>query len=95
MHGILLMVKKKDGITELTKTLTLLATKIDRKSYDKLISVLFALLNGIHYGYTEMGTEFIRDANDIYDIHSKDKKKKKFKNNIISFKLIKGGKHDK
>ena len=86
------MAKKKDGITELTKLLALLATKIDRKSYNKAVSVIFALLNGVQFNYVDVAMGFIQDANDIYDIHSKDKKNK---NNIISFKLIKGGKHDK
>jgi hypothetical protein len=89
------MANPKDGITELVKTLALLASKLDKKTYEKVVSTIFALLNGVQFGYTEMGPRFINDAHDIYDLHSKGPKKKKIKNNVIPFKLIKGGKDDK
>ena len=87
------MAKKKDGITELVRTLAFLAPKVDRKTYDKVVSLTFALLNGVQFGYVDLAPGFIQDANDIYDLHCKDFKKKK--NNIIPFKIIKGGKDDK
>jgi|TARA_R100001086_G_scaffold228392_1_gene147852 hypothetical protein len=92
-HGILLMAKKKDGITELVRTLAFLAPKVDRKTYDKVVSLTFALLNGVQFGYADLATGFIKDANDIYEVHCNDFKKKK--NNILPFKIIKGGKDDK
>ena len=39
---------------------------------NNLTSTIFALLNGVNYGYTELGPRFLHDAQDIYDIHKKD-----------------------
>jgi hypothetical protein len=41
------------------------------------------MLNGVQFGYTEMGPQFLHDTNDIYDIHSKPTKKEKTKKVIV------------
>ena len=66
------MAKKKDGITDLTKLLVTAAGKFTPNQYKNLTSTIFALLNGVNYGYTELGPRFLQDAQDIYDIHKKD-----------------------
>ena len=91
------MAKKKDGITDLTKLLVRAAGKFTPNQYKQLTSTIFALLNGVNYGYTELGPRFLQDAQDIYDIHKKDlpnttfvknkKNKKQIQthNNVINF----------
>jgi len=66
------MAKKRDGITDLTKLLVTAAGKFTPNQYKNLTSTIFALLNGVNYGYTELGPRFLQDAQDIYDIHKKD-----------------------
>ena len=68
------MAKKKDGITDLTRLLVTAAGKFTPNQYKNLTSTIFALLNGVNYGYTELGPKFLHDAQDIYDIHTKDLK---------------------
>ena len=52
------------------------------------------MLNGVQYGYTEMGPQFLHDTNDIFALHNKPNKTKtkkvivKLKNNksnVIDF----------
>jgi hypothetical protein len=66
------MAKKRDGITDLTKLLVTAAGKFTPNQYKNLTSTIFALLNGVNYGYTELGPRFLQDAQDIYDIYKKD-----------------------
>jgi len=87
------MVKKKDGITDLTKLSVLAAEKLTPTQFKLYQSTIFSLLNGVNYGYTELGPKFIEDTNDIYMIHSKTNKKtkkvlvkiKNNKSNVIDF----------
>ncbi len=86
------MVKKTDGITDLTKVLVSAAKKLSNTEYSKLQSVMFAMLHGVSYGYTSMDAKFLEDSNDIHLIHNNNKLKKinkknkvKYKNNIIKF----------
>ena len=80
------MAKKKDGITDLTKLSVTLAEKLTPNQFKLFQSVTFALLNGVQFGYTEMGPQFLNDTNDIYDIHSKQDKSKKTKKVIVKIK---------
>jgi hypothetical protein len=66
------MANKKDGITDLTRLLVTAAGRFTPSQYKNLTSTIFALLNGVNYGYTELGPRFLHDAQDIYDIHKKD-----------------------
>jgi hypothetical protein len=93
------MAKKKDGITDLTKLLVIAAGKFTPNQYTQLTSTIFALLNGVNYGYTELGPRFLQDAHDIYTIHNKDLKKTSFFKNhkpdpsmVSNFKKKKGKK---
>ena len=93
------MVNKKDGITDLTKLLVRAAGKFTPNQYKQLTSTIFALLNGVNYGYSELGPRFLQDAQDIYDIHNKDLKKTSFYKNhkpdpsmVSNFKKKKGKK---
>jgi len=87
------MAKKKDGITDLTKLSVLAAEKFTPTQFRLFQSTIFSLLNGVQYGYTELGPQFIQDSNDIYMIHSKPNKKtkkvlvkiKNNKSNVIDF----------
>lgn len=93
------MAKKKDGITDLTKILATVAPKLNQKTFDKLVQVIFSLMHGVKFGYDEMGPRFINDAFNIYQLHHdpvKHTKKNRIKyiNNVIKLKLIKGGKQD-
>jgi len=63
------MANKTDGITELTKTLVSAAKKFRKKEYNRLTSVIFAMLHGVSYGYDQMDQRFLNDAADIYEIH--------------------------
>ena len=92
------MAKKKDGITNLTKLSVLVAAKLTPSQYSLYKTTIFALLNGVQYGYTELGPKFLEDANDIYSLHSKGNKTKKIlvkvksktnKSNIIDFNSYK------
>jgi hypothetical protein len=80
------MAKKKDGITDLTKLSVIAAEKLTPSQFHLFQSVIFALLNGVQFGYTEMGPQFLTDTNDIYDIHSKPDKRKKTKKVIVKIK---------
>tara|TARA_R100000426_G_C4787248_1_gene97091 strand:- start:434 stop:730 length:297 start_codon:yes stop_codon:yes gene_type:complete len=88
------MAKKKDGITDLTKLSVIVAEKLSPAQFKLFQSTIFSLLNGVQYGYTEMGPQFLHDTNDIYAIHNKPIKQKtkkvivKIKNNksnVIDF----------
>jgi|TARA_Y100000004_G_C8775660_1_gene352687 hypothetical protein len=80
--------------TELTRTQVLLAKKLDKKSYDKVTAVFWALLNGADYGVENpWSTQFLHTAEDLYFFHKG--KQEKQPNNVIPFKVIKGGKDDK
>ena len=81
--------KPKDGITEFTKALVILAGTLTKSNYDKIVHVMFALHNGVSFGYQpEFDPQMMTDAQDLYKFHSK----KKYKNNIVNLKLVKGGK---
>ena len=77
------MAKKTDGITELTKMLKMLAGHLTFNEYQKVQSVVFALLNGVTFGYNEMGPRFIHESEDVYYFHNGEAKpiSKKTKNN--------------
>ena len=68
------MAKKKDGITDLTKLSVLTAERFTPSQFKLFQSTVFAMLNGVQFGYTEMGPQFLKDTNDLYDIHSKKNK---------------------
>ena len=80
------MVKKKDGITDLTRLSVVAAEKLTPTQFQLFQSTVFALLNGVQFGYTEMGPQFLQDTNDIYDIHSKPTKKGKTKKVIVKIR---------
>ena len=73
------MVKKKGGITDLTRLSVVAAEKLTPTQFKLFQSTIFAMLNGVQFGYTEMGPQFLHDTNDIYDIHNKPTKKVKTK----------------
>jgi len=80
--------KPKDGITEFTKALVILAATLTKSNYDKIVHVMFALHNGVSFGYQpEFDPQMMTDAQDLYKFHAK-----KHKNNIVKLKLLKGGK---
>ena len=88
------MAMKKDGITDLTKLSVIAAQKLTPSQFKLFQSTIFSLLNGVQYGYTEMGPQFLYDTNDIYSIHSKPLKQqtkkvivkiKNNKSNVIDF----------
>ena len=92
------MAKKKGGITNLTKLSVLMAAKLTPTQYSLYQTTVFALLNGVQYGYTELGPKFLQDSDDIYALHSKGSKIKKGlvkiksktnKSNIIDFNSYK------
>ena len=84
--------KSKDGITEYTKALIILASHLKKTDYDKITSVMFALHNGVCFGYKpEFDPQMITDAHDLFKFHGK---KKKFDNNVVKLKLVKGSKDD-
>jgi len=80
------MAKKKDGITDLTKLSVVAAKRFKDSEFKLFQSTIFALLNGVQYGYTEMGPQFLHDTNDIYSIHSDTSKVKKTKKVIVKIK---------
>jgi hypothetical protein len=85
------MAKSKDGITEYTKALVILAANLKKSDYDKITSVMFALHNGVSFGYKpEFDPQMITDATDVYKFH----KKKKYSNNVVKLKLVKGSKDE-
>ena len=97
------MAKKKDGITDLTKTLVSAAKKFNDKEYGVLQHLIFALLHGVNYGYTSMDQRFLDDSSDIYFLHKDDKdtfkkvikkNKTKYKNNVIKFSDYVGATYD-
>ena len=88
------MAKKKGGITDLTRLSVIAAEKFTPSQFKLFQSTVFSMLNGVQYGYVEMGPQFMHDTNDIYHIHHKipDKKAKRVvvriknnKSNIIDF----------
>ena len=80
------MAKKRDGITDLTKLSVIAAEKLTPSQFKLFQSTIFAMLNGVQFGYTEMGPQFLHDTNDIYDIHSKPTKKEKTKKVIVKIR---------
>ena len=86
---ILSMAKKKDGITDLTKSLVLLAQKFHKKEYDLITNVMFSLKMGVNYGYkTEFDPAMLNDAIHIFKLHGHKKPEAK----IFKLKLVKGSK---
>jgi len=63
------MADKTDGITDLTKLLVSASKKFSKKEYNRLSSVVFAMLHGVSYGYDQMDQRFLNDAEDIYELH--------------------------
>ena len=85
------MAKSKEGITEFTKALVILAATFKKSDYDKIINVMFALHNGVCFGYKpEFDPQMMTDAQDVFKFHSKKKKV----NNVVKFKVVKGGKDE-
>ena len=85
------MAKSKDGITEYTKALVILAANLKKSDYDKITSVMFALHNGVSFGYKpEFDPQMLTDANDLFKFY----KKKKYSNNVVKLKLVKGSKDE-
>jgi hypothetical protein len=80
------MAKKKDGITDLTKLSVVAAGKFTPSQFKLFQSTIFAMLNGVQFGYIEMGPQFLKDTKDIYDIHSKPIKPTKTKKVIVKIK---------
>ena len=81
------MAKKTDGITDFTKSLVILARNLNRKDYNLVTNVMFSLHNGVSYGYRhEFDPAMMGDAAYIYKLN----KPKKFKNNIVKLKVVKG-----
>ena len=85
---------KKNGITDLTKLSVLAAEKLTANQFKLYQTVIFSLLNGVQFGFTELGPQFLNESNDIYSIHhlpGKQTKKvivkiknKKNKSNVIN-----------
>ena len=63
------MADKTDGITDLTKLLVSASKKFSKREYNRLSSVVFAMLHGVSYGYDQMDQRFLNDAADIYEVH--------------------------
>ena len=83
------MAKKTDGITDFTKSLVILARSLNQKDYNLITNVMFSLLNGVSYGYQkEFDPAMMGDAAYIYKLN----KPKKFKNNVVKLKIVKGSK---
>ena len=81
------MVKTTEGITDFTKSLVILARSLNQKDYNLVTNVMFSLHNGISYGYhKEFDPAMMGDAAYIYKLN----KPKKFKNNIVKLKVVKG-----
>lgn len=79
------MAGKKDGITDLTKVLVHAAERFTPAQYNKLVEVIFSLMNGVQFGYDSVDGKFIKDALDIRLYHHKKIKKIKVKkkSNVI------------
>jgi|TARA_B100001939_G_C16369268_1_gene375068 hypothetical protein len=79
------MAGKKDGITDLTKVLVNAAERFTPAQYNKLVEVIFSLMNGVQFGYDSVDGKFIKDALDIRLFHHKKNKKIKVKkkSNVI------------
>ena len=71
------MGKKKDGSTDLTRLSGLAAEKLTPNQFKLYQTVVFSLLNGVQFGYTELGPQFLTDSNDLYSFHSKKTKQTK------------------
>ena len=83
------MVKKTDGITDFTKSLVILARSLNQKDYNLVTNVMFSLHNGICYGYSkEFDPAMMGDAAYIFKLN----KPKKYKDNIVKLKVVKGSK---
>ena len=83
------MTKKTDGITDFTKSLVILARSLDQKDYNLVTNVMFSLHNGISYGYNkEFDPSMMGEAAYIYKLN----KPKKFKDNVVKHKVVKGSK---
>ena len=83
------MAKKKDGITDLTRSLVLLAQKFHKKEYDLITNVMFSLKMGVNYGYkAEFDPAMLNDAIHIFKLHGHKKPEAK----IFKLKLVKGSK---
>ena len=83
------MARNPDGITDFTKSLVILARSLTQKDYNLVTNVMFSLHNGINYGYkTEFDPSMMGDAAYIYKLN----KPKKYKDNIVKLKLVKGSK---
>jgi len=80
------MAEKKGGITDLTKLSVLAARKLTPSQFRLYQSTIFALLNGVQFGYVELGPQFLNDTNDIYSIHNEPQKNLKTKKVTVKIK---------
>ena len=73
------MVKKKGGITDLTRLSVVAAEKLTPTQFKLFQSTIFAMLNGVQFGYTEMDHSscMILMIYTIYTANLPKKKKQK------------------
>mgnify|MGYP001219682843 CR=1 FL=1 len=79
---------------DLHKLLINISQKFSQKEYEQAKTTLFAMLNGVTFGFDDLSPDFLRKADDIYFeyknkknklIKSKFKKKTVNNCNIIQF----------
>ena len=78
---------------DLHKLLINISQKFSQKEYEQAKTTLFAMLNGVTFGFDDLSPDFLREADDIY-FKYKNKKNKLLKSqfkktvnncNIIQF----------
>ncbi len=63
---------------DLHKLLINISQKFSQKEYEKAKTTLFAMLNGVTFGFDDLSPDFLRKADDIY-FEYKNKKNKLIK----------------
>ena len=51
---------------DLHKLLINISQKFSQKEYEQAKTTLFALLNGVTFGFDDLSPDFLREADDIY-----------------------------
>ncbi len=85
---------QKQSTNDFLDALKILANKLDKKSYNKVTTIMFRLYMGDKIGYRlQFDPQVMADINAVWQFGKEKKVKTQAK--LLKFKLVDGGKDDK
>ena len=73
---------------DLHKLLINISQKFSQKEYEQAKTTLFALLNGVTFGFDDLSPDFLREADDIYFEYKNKLLKSQFKKTVNNCNVI-------